>query len=97
MKTKRVTTRMRKTRLANLRRKIDGMDQALVQLLNRRAAGAVKIGAEKRRQDTPILDPVREQKILARVRRLNRGPLSQEAMALVFSGIISVCRTLQQK
>ena len=84
-------------RLDGLRREIDRVDRMLVRLLNRRASGAVKIGVEKKRQHSPIQDPVRERKILARVGRLNRGPLSPQAMAKVFSEIISVCRNLQQK
>lgn len=91
-----VTTKRTKT-LDSLRRAIDSLDRTLVRLLNRRATAAVRIGNAKKRQGLRIFDPMRERQILARVKRLNRGPLSHKALAGVFSEIMSVCRMLQRK
>lgn len=90
-------TKTRTKRLDSLRREIDSLDRTLVRLLNRRATAAVKIGNEKKRQGLRIFDPARERQILARVKRLNRGPLSHAALARVVSEIMSVCRTLQRQ
>ena len=87
----------RKKTLDDLRRAIDAIDSELVRLLNRRASAAVRIGREKRRQGAAILDPARERKILARVKRLNRGPLGHAALAGVFGRVMKACRDLQKR
>ena len=61
------------------------------------AAIAVRIGKEKQRRGVPIQDAARERKILARVRRLNYGPLSQPAISSLFSGIMASSRELQKQ
>jgi len=83
--------------LDGLRRSIDRTDSDLVRLLNRRAADAIRIGKEKRRQRIPILDPAREREILARVKRRSRGPLGDAALGAIFEEIMAACRDLQKK
>lgn len=93
----RKATKTRTKRLEELRRSIDRIDSDLVRLLNRRASDAVRIGREKRAQGIPILDPAREQAILARVARRNRGPLGSAALGAVFVEIMTACRNLQKR
>ena len=54
------------TRLDELRHGIDGIDRALVELLDRRAQTVIAIGEHKRDEGGPIYAPDREAKVLAR-------------------------------
>lgn len=59
--------------LAPLREKIDRLDRDLIELLNQRAEVVVEIGRIKRDTGGPIYAPDREQRVLERVRELNRN------------------------
>ena len=50
--------------LAELRKKIDALDEALVRLLNTRAACALEIGRVKKHAGLPIYQPSREADVL---------------------------------
>jgi chorismate mutase len=80
-----------------LRKRIDEIDRELVELLCRRAETATEIGAEKRRQQACIQDRVREDEVLERARRLNRGPLTGEDVTGVFREIIEACSRVQER
>jgi len=76
-----------------LRREIDGVDDELLQLLNRRAGLASRIGSLKQ---GPAYRPERETQILRRVTESNPGPLAAERVAGVFREVISACRGLEE-
>jgi len=78
-----------------LRQKIDQIDSKLVALLNERASLAQRIGQTKSLNSQAVYVPHREKEVLERVRDLNRGPLSAQAVAAVFREIISGCRSLE--
>jgi chorismate mutase len=78
------------------RRMIDEIDAQLVELLNRRSRCAIEIGRLKRARNLPIYSPEREHQVLERVRRLNRGPLDDEAMQRLFERIIDESRRLER-
>jgi len=82
--------------IAALRAEIDTVDDDLVRLLNRRAGWALKIGQFKRARGLRIYEPAREAEILARVGRLNGGPLSREALQRLFERIIDESRSLER-
>jgi chorismate mutase/prephenate dehydratase len=77
-----------------LRREIDAVDEELLELINRRAGLAQRIGGLK--QGAPAYRPEREAQILARVQKDNPGPLPAERVASVFGEIISACRGLEE-
>ena len=79
-----------------LRQKIDQIDAKVVNLLNDRASLAQRIGQTKSLSSQEVYVPHREKEILQRVRDLNRGPLSAQAVAAVFREIISGCRSLEE-
>lgn len=83
--------------LDGLRQEIDGIDAELVRLLNERAAAAKKIGDHKRLKRAPTQDPAREDEVIARVKCLNAGPLSDEAIDGIYRRIIGACLALQEK
>ena len=80
--------------LDKLRKDIDGIDDELLKLINRRAGLATRIGALKK--GGPVYRPEREAQILARVQRDNPGPLPGERVAGVFREVISACRGLEE-
>jgi chorismate mutase len=78
------------------RKRIDGIDDQLMRLLNSRSACAVEVGRIKRAQGLPIYAPEREASILERVMRENTGPLEPLAVRRVFERIIDESRRLER-
>jgi chorismate mutase / prephenate dehydratase len=79
-----------------LRNKIDQIDEKIVSLLNDRASLAQQIGHSKSLSNQEVYAPHREKEVLERVRELNCGPLSAQAISAVFREIISGCRSLEE-
>jgi chorismate mutase len=84
-------------RLADLRRRIDQLDESLVRLLNARSACALEIGALKHQAGLPIYQPDREQEVLRQVRAANPGPLDDAAVTRLFERIIDEARRLERE
>ncbi len=80
--------------LQRLREQIDDVNTQLVQLLNKRAEVALQLGQAKSGQ--PIYDPAREAVVLSKVAGDNLGPLSNQALQIIFTEIIASCRNIQQ-
>src|SRR5688572_12665759 len=70
--------------LEDLRRKIDTLDDQIVPLLNARAQIVVEIGKLKQQSNVPIYAPDREKAVLEKVRRINKGPLSNRCLEAVY-------------
>ena len=89
-----------KKTLESVRESIDAIDQELRRLLNERAAWALKVAEIKQAdpgEEPPVYyRPEREAQILARLKKENEGPLSDDDIARLFREIISCCRTLEQ-
>jgi chorismate mutase len=79
-----------------LRRRIDALDQQLVELLNERASCALEVGRRKEAVGQPIYQPAREAEVLANVRKANKGPLDDSAMTRLFERIIDEARRLER-
>ncbi len=84
------------------RLQINHLDDELLRLFNQRAVLAQKIGhlkdCEKILQghsDSVVLRPEREAQILRRLQAANTGPLSNEAIAALFTEVMSNCRALE--
>src|SRR4051812_23487393 len=86
--------RNREPDLAGHRALIDALDLEILDRLNARAAHAKAIGALK--SGGIAYRPEREAQVLARLRSLNRGPLSNEAVTGVFRQVMSACLALEQ-
>ena len=78
------------------RRKIDEIDQKLVDLLNERSKCAIEIGKIKRAQNLRVHDPDRERQILNRIKESNTGPLDSEGLQRLFERIIDECRQIER-
>ena len=79
-----------------LRRRIDEIDEALVQLLSARAECALAIGRAKKELGLELYQPSREADVLRHVQSLNRGPLDNGAMRRLFERIIDEARRLER-
>jgi chorismate mutase len=82
--------------LDDLRSRIDGLDDALVRLLNARAACALEIGRVKKELGMALYQPSREAEVLAHVQQINPGPLDDSAVRRLFERIIDEARRLER-
>ena len=84
------------SRLDELRRRIDELDEELVRLLSARAACALEIGHEKKIAGLEIYQPSREAEVLGHVQSINPGPLDDGAVRRLFERIIDEARRLER-
>jgi chorismate mutase len=82
--------------IAGWRKKIDEIDQKLVEILNQRAQAAQEIGRLKRKTSMPVYEPDRERIVLARVQEQNRGPLQHRHLIQIYERIMDVMRNIQK-
>jgi len=75
--------------LEELRKKIDELDHQLVKLLNERARVVVEIGTLKTRTDKPVYSPDREKDVLARIVKINEGPLPDGCLIAIWRELMS--------
>lgn len=83
-------------RLAELRRQIDELDEKIVDLLNQRAQIVVEIGRLKRRENSPVYAPDREEEVLAHLRQINRGPLPDACLEAMWRELMSGSLALER-
>lgn len=81
--------------ISEWRNRIDELESMIIELLNKRASYAVEIGKIKKEKGFPVLDPVREQEILARVAAKTKGPLSPDAVREIFKTVMQETRKLE--
>lgn len=78
------------------RRRIDELNERLLQDLSDRAQCALEIGRLKQAEGKPIYAPDRESAVLERLSSINPGPLSDEAVLRLFQSIIDETRRMEQ-
>lgn len=83
--------------LSELRKKVDEVDDRLLQSLNDRAKIVQKIGEIKAQSKEEVYASSRERQIMDRLAAANKGPLSEEAVEDIFRTIINHCRVLEKK
>lgn len=83
--------------ISDWRKRIDEVDAKLVELLSDRSGCVVEIGRIKGRRRLAVRDPQREERILQRIARNNKGPLADEALARIFEAIIHECIRLEEQ
>jgi chorismate mutase/prephenate dehydratase len=82
--------------LSHLRKKIDGLDARIIELLNDRAAITLSIGHEKIKNKKPIYAPERESDVIKRIKALNNGPIKDEAVEAIYREIMSASLNLEK-
>jgi chorismate mutase / prephenate dehydratase len=82
--------------IPDLRKAIDKLDARIVKLLNERTGHVLEIGAIKLKAGEEIYAPHRELAVLQRVCRLNKGPISNEALRAIYREVMSSALSLQK-
>jgi len=82
--------------IPKLRKKIDVIDARIVSLLNDRAKASLSIGKEKKKQRKGIYAPDREKQVLARIKEINRGPMTADALDAVYREVMSSSLSLEK-
>lgn len=75
--------------LEELRKKIDAIDERLVELINDRAQVVVEVGKLKQADESPIYVPHREKAVLDKIAQLNQGPLPDKTMQAIWRELMS--------
>ena len=78
--------------LEQLRDRIAATDADILELVNRRLQLVGEIRALKDAHGLAFLDPGQEERLLARLRQLNDGPLSSEGVDRLFTEILALVK-----
>jgi chorismate mutase/prephenate dehydratase len=81
--------------IKELRRKIDAVDDTILDLLNKRAELVKEVGKLKARGKREFYVPNREKEIYERLMKNNQGPFPNEAIRAIFREIISASLSLE--
>ena len=81
--------------LADLRQKIDSIDQQLLSLVNQRARIAEQVGEIKKREGTPFFRLDRVAQVLQKIEAANPGPLRNSHVSAIWREIMSACLALE--
>ena len=84
-------------KIKNWRKKIDAIDNAMLQLLNLRTELALEVGRLKGEQGLQLRVPAREHQILTRMKRLNPGPLSEASVGKIYQLILDESIRTQER
>lgn len=82
--------------ISEIRKKIDQIDQQILEMLNVRAQCALDIGQMKDNDSSPVYAPGREMQVLQQVLKHNHGPLDDNAVTAIFREIVSASRALER-
>ena len=93
---KAVATGSKVSSVGGLRAQIDHLDREINQLINKRAATALRIGKLKNSGGQRVYDPGREDEVLTNAVAANKGPLSDHAVRAIFRELISGSRALEK-
>lgn len=85
-----------KNMLFDLRKKIDEIDDSILEYLEKRAAVVKKVGEIKKKLKSSFYVPYREEEIVKRLQRKSRGVFPKKAIRPVFREIISACLSLEK-
>lgn len=83
-------------RLTDLRKKIDEIDDRILDLLNERARTVIEVGNVKKAEKLDIHSPAREREIMERLTTRNTGPFPQDTLKAVYREILSSSLSLER-
>ncbi|OGW80081.1 MAG: chorismate mutase, partial [Omnitrophica bacterium GWA2_52_8] len=82
--------------LPEIRKKIDQIDQKIIDLLNERTVLAVEVGKVKTEAGKGIYAPDRESEIYGKIDREARGPMPKAALKAIYREIMSASISLEK-
>jgi chorismate mutase / prephenate dehydratase len=65
------------------------VDSEIIERVNKRASLVIQVGEFKRQHDSPIYAPHRESAVLAKIQRLNSGPLRDRTLEAIYRELMS--------
>jgi chorismate mutase-like protein len=83
--------------LDELRGRLDAIDERVIALLSERAHIVDQVAAIKHQRNIPIYIPTREASIIQRLRMINTGPLSGDAIERIYRTIIEEMRKFESE
>jgi chorismate mutase/prephenate dehydratase len=81
--------------LDELRNRLDAIDDRVVALLSERAHVVAHVAEVKQQHHLPIYIPEREASIIQRLRTINPGPLSGDAIERIYRAVIEEMRRFE--
>jgi chorismate mutase / prephenate dehydratase len=78
--------------LERLREQVAATDRDILELVNRRLELVREIRAHKDEQGVAFVDPGQEERLLARLRELNGGPLSADGVERLFRQLLELVK-----
>lgn len=81
----------------NERKKIDSIDAKILELLNDRAQASKQIGKIKKKEGRGIYSPEREKEVLERLKSMNQGPVTPQAIEAIYREIMSSSISLEKE
>ncbi len=78
-----------------IRKKIDGLDDLIHDLLMERAEMVLRVGEEKRKNNAQIIQPDREDMVVRRILARHKGALPSEAVERIWREIMLEMLRLQ--
>ncbi|MEJ2313267.1 MAG: prephenate dehydratase [Nitrospirota bacterium] len=82
-------------KIKQLRKNIDSIDEEILDALNRRAEVVLEIGKIKHDRKEKLHAPARENEVVTRLAKLNKGPFPEEALKTVYREIMSASLALE--
>ncbi|MFC1709384.1 prephenate dehydratase [Candidatus Omnitrophota bacterium] len=83
-------------KIKNQRNEIDTLDKKIIHLLSKRAKVSKKIGSIKRKLNKSIYAPDREKEINNNIKKINKGPISNESLSSIYREIMSSSFSLEK-
>lgn len=83
--------------LESIREKIDAIDRTLIDLFNERLLLAREIGKLKLQNGEEIYVPQREEEVFQKLLKVNRGPLTEQALRAIYREIMSASIALEKR
>ena len=81
--------------LDDLRKKIDAIDEKIIELISERALVAQNIAKAKHSENSPLYRPNREQEIYEKLKKLNKGPFEVVHLQNIYREIMSATIQLE--
>ena len=82
--------------ITKLRKKVDKIDEHVLEMLNERAKLSLSIGRAKSKKGTSVYVPDRENQIYSRLIFKNKGPLSNDSLKAIYREVMSGSLSLEK-
>ena len=82
--------------LENSRKRIDEIDDDIINLLNERTKVVIEIGKKKEKTGDEVFAPARECAVYEKIDKVNKGPLPNDAVKIIYREIMSASISLEK-